>query len=170
MKGDLCISWKSCKCLWSKLSWMKIKWLVENIWVGYETELFTIMDNIISFFLLNFLEINNWSSAWWSNLLGSSACICLIWWNNWITDIEYQESISSLVHHHNIVTESQFAIFAICMRYSCVSLREIFLNFVNDQFSLIFLIKVISLTMTGQILIFWPITNSCTMAIFWSSW
>ena len=149
MNWTLLISWKSCKYLWCKLSWMKIEWLVENVWVGYETELLTIMNNFITFVLLHFLNVHNWSSTWWSTLCGCSACICLIWWDNSITNIAYHKSISSLVHHHDVITESEFSILTICMWYPGIGLWEIFLNFINDQLSLIFLIKVVPLTMTG---------------------
>ena len=149
VKCNFTVSWKSGKYLWSYLSWMKVKWLVENIWVSYETELFTIMNNIITSLCIGFLKIKNWSSAWWSNLLGCCASVGFISWNNCITDVENQLSISSLVHHHNVITESQFSILTKCMRYSSICLRESFLNFVNDQLSLIFVIKVISLTVLG---------------------
>ena len=165
-----CVSWESSKYLWSYLSWMKIEWLVENIWVGHKSELFTVMDNFITFLLVSFLKVNNWSTAWRGHFLGCCASICFIWWDDCISNIHNHETIGSLVHHHYVIPESQLAIFAICMWNSCISLWEIFLNFVNDELWLILTIKVVSLSVTGQVHVFGPITNSSFLAIFWSSW
>jgi hypothetical protein len=148
MEWNFTLSWESCKYLWSKLSWMKIEWFVENIWVRHESKLFTIMDNIVTFFFISFLNVKNRSTTWWSSFLGCCASICFICWDDWVSNIHNHESISSFVHHHYVISKSKVTIIAIGMWNSSISLWETLLNFVNDELRLVFLVKIVSLSMT----------------------
>lgn len=55
-KAHLQVSWESSEDLRRALGGVKIQWLVEDVWVSDKSYLFSISDNIISFFVINLLK------------------------------------------------------------------------------------------------------------------
>jgi len=110
---------------------VKIQWFMEKVWISDESNLLSILDNIVSLLEVDLLNGANGPSAWSDLLGGGRAGISLVNSIDFVSHIEHHESIGLLVHKHHVIAELQLAIMAIGLGNSLETLGELLLGLIN---------------------------------------